>query len=531
MREAVYLKQNVLAEPLVNQWYAWSYLIAPATAAMYIANLQLKVMQSFVAAPQIHVAALKNPAMMGGPFINYAAGRARDVRGLMERTAKEQAHMVKFAEGVKTLNHTLASGAGGYSLEQLYREVPDILRGYVELVYDLNDHPSVRFIEGLLYRSPFYDVSTQSMALSLVENDSRPFVFSTPRFPGDGVLHLSIPFGHRGLDELFKMESEPQPLDAVRALLGVKEEEAELFSTFFTGERPPQSPGFAGPGVRVRYFGHACVLVESEAVNVLCDPVISYRLDEGIDRYTFADLPERIDYVLITHNHQDHCMFETLLRLRHKIGTVLVPKNSGGALADPSLKMVLQHLGFRRVQEIDEMETVEIDGGSITGLPFFGEHADLNVRTKLAYFIKLKGRSVLCVADSNNLEPRLYEHVRELVEGLDVLFIGMECDGGPMSWLFGPLFTRPIAGAMDRSRRLDGSDFDKGINMVDQLGPAHVYVYAMGQEPWLTYLTSIRYTETSRPIVESDRLVAECRRRGIVAERLFGRYEMFLEPR
>jgi hypothetical protein len=68
----VYLKPNVLAEPLFNRWYAWSYLIPPATAAMYVANLHLKIMQSFIAAPQAHVAALRNPAMIGGPFINHA---------------------------------------------------------------------------------------------------------------------------------------------------------------------------------------------------------------------------------------------------------------------------------------------------------------------------------------------------------------------------------------------------------------------------------------------------------------------------
>jgi hypothetical protein len=49
----------------------------------------------------------------------------------------------------------------------------------------------------------------------------------------------------------------------------------------------------------------------------------------------------------------------------------------------------------------------------------------------------------------------------------------------------------------------------------------------MGQEPWLTYLTSIVYTDTSRPIIESDKLVEECRRRGITAERLYGYKEIF----
>ena len=80
---SLYLKQNVLAEPLFNQWYAWPGLIAPATAAMFIANSHMKIMQSFVAAPQVHVSALKNPAMRGGPFINYASSRAGDIKELL----------------------------------------------------------------------------------------------------------------------------------------------------------------------------------------------------------------------------------------------------------------------------------------------------------------------------------------------------------------------------------------------------------------------------------------------------------------
>jgi len=35
-----------------------------------------------------------------------------------------------------------------------------------------------------------------------------------------------------------------------------------------------------------------------------------------------------------------------------------------------------------------------------------------------------------------------------------------------------------------------------------------VYVYAMGQEPWLNYITSIKYTSDSLPIVESDKLLS-----------------------
>lgn len=529
--EKVYLKPNVLAEPLFNRWYAWSNIIAPATSAMYVANLHLKIMQSFVASPQTHIAALKNPAMLGGPFINYGADKVAEIRNLLDRTTREQAPMLKFAEGIKALDTILAEEAAGFSLEPLYQKIPDALKGYVELIYDLNHNPSMRFIEGLLYRSPYYSPASQSLSLSQVERDDRSFVFSTPRLDREDCLNLQLPFSHPTLDVLFKMRGEASNLEAVKESLEIRDTEAELFASFFTTEAPVARPAYTGAGMRIRYFGHACVLFESKETSVLSDPVVSYDLETGLPRYAYADLPETIDYVVITHNHQDHCMFETLLQLRHKIKNIIVPKNNGGSLADPSMKLVLQSIGFTNVREIDEMETLEVPGGSITALPFFGEHADLNIRTKLAYAVTLQGRSVVCAADSENLEPSLYEHIHDVIGDVDVVLIGMECDGAPLSWLYGPLLTRPIARKMDQSRRSNGSNYEKAVALANRLNPEHVYVYAMGQEPWLTYLTSIQYTEQSRPIVESNKLVEDCRARGLISERLFGQKEIVLNSR
>jgi L-ascorbate metabolism protein UlaG (beta-lactamase superfamily) len=524
----VYLKPNVLIEPLYNQWYAWPNLIPPATAAMYVANQHLKIMQSFVSAPQVHVSALKNPAMLGGPFLNYGASRAPAIRELMERTARDHAQMVEFADAVKTLDQILADESQGYSLEPLYKRVPDILKGYVELVYDLNNRASMRFMEGLLFRSRFYNPKSQSVAMSLVESDSRSFVFSTPRLKNDGHLHLDIPFNHEGLQELFKMKQTPREYGWIKEALGVGDDDDALFSTFFTAAAPPPPASYDGAGVRVRYFGHACVLIETRSTSILTDPVISYPFPGGGDRYTLADLPASIDYVLITHSHQDHCIFESLMPLRHRIKNLIVPKNNSGFIADPSLKLVLQQIGFNQVREIDEMETIEVDGGYIMAVPFLGEHGDLNVRTKNAYLVELNGKSLYFAADSNNLEPALYDHIHAVFGDLDVLFVGMECAGAPMSWLYGPLTIKPLLRKMDQERRLDGSDHGKALEMVDRLRPSEVYVYAMGQEPWLTFLTSIKYTPQSRPIVESDKLVEECRTRGLTSERLFGHKELLL---
>lgn len=524
-----YLKQNVVLEPLVNQWYAWSYLISPATAAMYISHSHLKIMESFIRTPQVHIAALKNPKMMGGPFINYGVEKVDEIKQLMETTKIEKAPIIELSQAISSLEKMLSNEASGYSLESIYSQIPDSLKGYVELVYDLNNRPSMRLIEGLLYKSKYYDQSSQSIVLYLIDDQTkRSFAFSTPRLLNKQHLQIKIPFSSEGIDQLCAMRTSPNSLFSIKEKLGIKNEDEELFSSFFIEDAAPKNSQYSDDSVRIRYFGHACVLIESNNISILCDPLISYKDNHDVSRYTYADLPETIDYVLITHNHQDHCLFETLLQLRYKIKNIIVPKNNGGALADPSLKLVLQNIGFQNVKEIDEMESINLDEGLIMGLPFMGEHADLNIRTKIAYWVRLKEYSILLAADSNNLESKLYQYINQLLGDVDVMFLGMECDGAPLSWLYGSLLTNQLPRKMDQSRRLDGSNSDKALDMVKILNPKQVYVYAMGQESWLTFITSIQYTEDSRPITESNKLIESCRKQGIISERLLNQKEIVL---
>jgi L-ascorbate metabolism protein UlaG (beta-lactamase superfamily) len=515
----VWVRPNVVCEPLVNRWYAWPYLIPPATASLYVANHHLQVMQRFVTAPQVHVEALKNPEMVGGPFINYGASDVGSIRALMERTRKEQFHLLELADALKRLSELLTAEGTGASLEPLYAKVPEQLRGMVELLYDLQHRPYFRIIEPLVYRSKLYQDSNQSLALSLRNDDARPFALSTPRIDQAGVQFVDKPFASDAVDVLSRGRREGVVFGRLQEALGLS---SEQLSPFVSEDAPQlrRDPGASGP--RVRYFGHACILVESEGTSVLFDPLLGYKFAGASPRYGFDDLPDEIDYAVITHSHQDHALFETLLQLRHRIKTLVVPRNMQGNLADPSLKLVLEAIGFKSVRCIDELETIEIPGGSLTALPFLGEHGDLDVLTKAAHLLRLGGKTLLCAADSNNIEPRLYERLRDFVGPLDALFLGMECQGAPLTWLYGPLLTRPILRKNDQTRRLDGSDCDRALNIVEQLAPKAAYVYAMGAEPWLNFISSIHYTAESKPIVESDKFVNECRKRGIASERLHG---------
>lgn len=524
---SVYLRSDVQMEPLIDHWYAWSQLIPPATAARNLTHRHPQIMDSFVTGSELHAAAVKDPRMMGGPFIAHGPERVDDIRALADRT-RSRRHLMDLSAAIADLEAMLGAEAKGYALNDLYAKVPAPLRGYVELFYDLNNQPSYRLLESLLYLSHHYDISLQSLAMSLTTGDDRPFVLSTPRLEADDVFHWNIPFSHEAVDEIFKMKSAARPYGAIRELVQVSRAKEVLFQSFFTSQPPPLYEKYDGTTARWRYFGHACVLVETPTLSILFDPVLSYTYESEISRYTYNDLPEVIDYVVITHNHQDHVLLETMLQLRHRIRTIIVPPSSG-ALQDPSLRLALQKVGFRSVIELGEMDEIQFENGRIVAVPFFGEHADLNVRCKSAYVVEIGKHSLLFAADSCNIEPALYEHLHRAIGDVDVVFIGMECTGAPLTWLYGPLLSKRIDRAMDQSRRLASSNYEQAVKIVTEFAAREVYVYAMGQEPWLNHVMSLKYTERSRPIVESNKLLTYCQEHGIVAERLFGEKEIFLQ--
>lgn len=523
----MFLKPNVVIEPLFDNWYAWSHLLSPATAAMNIVDRHMSIMESYLSAPDIHAQAVLNPKMLGGPFMDFKGGRIEEVRSLLGSTRVKQAHLIEMARAIKSLDKMLLTEGKGFSLESLYSKVPDILKGYVELYYDRNNNAGFRFIESLLYKSEFFNKNSQSVALWITNNDHRPFCLSTPRLQEPDVLQLNIPFNHPGIDELAKMKRNAGSLSSIREMLNIQGAQEPIFDSLFTNERPPVYERYSGDKIRMRYFGHACILIETKDISILADPLISYYgYHSDVEHFSDVDLPDVIDYVLITHNHQDHILFETLLPLRHKIRNIIVPRTCSGKLEDPDLKLMFNNIGFNNVFSIDEMERIGFADAAITGIPFMGEHSDLNILTKSCYLVQINGFKLLFLADSRVAEPALYRHIKREIGDVDVMFLGMECDGAPLSWLYGPLMPRKLTRDQDGSRRLSGSDCEKGISLVDIFNPREVYVYAMGQEPLLEFISSMKYTDESNPMIQSNKLVNICRERGIVAERLFGEKEL-----
>jgi L-ascorbate metabolism protein UlaG (beta-lactamase superfamily) len=522
--EPKYLRPDVVVEPLVDRFYAALLTVAPVTAAMNLAFLQVPLLESYLQSPQVHVSASGNPELRGGFFVNIDASRKAEVADLVAAIKRERAGMLRFAEAISAAEAIVRQGATGFDMTPLYPKLPAELAGLVELAYDTGNQASMRFMEPLVYESSAYVEDRQSVQLSLDTGTERPFALSTPRLPSPGMLDLPIPFRHPGLEELVLTRIRPASLARLREVLELDDEQAATLEELLTGE-PSLAPGrHIDSGARIRYFGHACLVMQTPEAAIVTDPWLGADIGTG-DRYTYADLPDTIDLVLITHGHQDHVVLETLLQLRGRIGAVVVPRCSRGSICDPSLALYLRHAGLP-VVEVDDFTEVAFPGGTVIATPFLGEHADLDIRAKTTYCVRLGGRTIFVGADSSGLDPLLYRYIRAHVGETDMAFLGMECAGAPLTWVYQPLLTQPMTKKMSDSRTLSGSNAAQASAIVTELGAREAYVYAMGEEAWLVgHVMATSYNADSYQLKQVSEFMTWCTDQGIKADHLYGQAE------
>ncbi|WP_457934730.1 MBL fold metallo-hydrolase [Pseudoalteromonas sp. SCSIO 43210] len=520
-----YLKEQVYFEPLFNNWYAWPYLLPPVQGARHLVHTHTRIMKSFVNNAHLHIMANQEPGMSGSDFLACSEDQIEDIRALIEFSKNECSDLVALSAAVSELDELIRAHKTGESIEYLYEQLPDALKGYIELFFDMEHNPSYRLLEGLLYKSDYYKPQLQTVAFGLVsDTNQRPFVFSTPRLVDDAHIHIDLNFTSPILDRISKARQHPlsaQELDELFAQCkcrgGLTKED------LFTTESPKNQYKPVTDGIRLEYTGHAGFLIETKDISILIDPVIASVHESYIgDVFSFNQLPDKIDYICLTHSHQDHVNLETLLQLRHKTDTLIVPKNNGGMLADPSLKLMLQQLNFK-VMEVEDMEEIALPGGKIIALPFLGEHGDLNIRSKAAWFIELYGKKFFLGADSANLDPNMYRHIQKAVGDVDILAIGMECVGAPYTWMYGALHTKKVSKQIKNSRRLNGCDSKLGFGMVEIFKPKEVYIYALGLEPWFNYFMGLDYNDDSEQIIQSNKMLQLCHDTDIKCEKMFGR--------
>ena len=150
------LAESTAVEALVDHWVAWPHTFSPVLYSLHMLNYQKKNLISYLQNPQIHLKSSANPKLLGGPFVNVPMDRVLDITQMLDRMTNEHGDSLQMASDLIALQKRLDSEAVGQSLEPYYQQLPDLLRGYVELLYDYNNRPIVRCIENLFYKSRHY---------------------------------------------------------------------------------------------------------------------------------------------------------------------------------------------------------------------------------------------------------------------------------------------------------------------------------------------------------------------------------------
>ncbi len=252
--------------------------------------------------------------------------------------------------------------------------------------------------------------------------------------------------------------------------------------------------------MRIRSVGHACLEIEANGLRVVTDPWWAG------PAYTNqwhawptpqpAGLEERaIDYLYLSHGHEDHLHLPTLRRLRRN-ATVLVPEFLGGEMAS----FLRDGLGFCEVIELRHGETVQLRRGL---------KATCYINATDSILVLEDGDRVL--VDANDAlhasPPAVIDHFCRLLRSrhasIDTLFLGYS----GAAWF--PNCQR-FPGKNDRAAARAREELFTGnfVRIVEQLRPRLACAFAASfvlVEPSLRWINDVRFEVTSPEIAYRKR--------------------------
>ncbi len=143
----------------------------------------------------------------------------------------------------------------------------------------------------------------------------------------------------------------------------------EPWPKWIDSEPGPAPPAHIDQGLRATFVNHSTVLIQTDEMNIMTDPVFSDRAGPvsflGAKRVRapglrFEDIPI-IDAVLLSHNHYDHMDLPTLKALEKRFSPLFV--------AGLGNKKFLEKEGMKRVVELDWWETTSIRDKTVHFVP------------------------------------------------------------------------------------------------------------------------------------------------------------------
>jgi L-ascorbate metabolism protein UlaG (beta-lactamase superfamily) len=179
--------------------------------------------------------------------------------------------------------------------------------------------------------------------------------------------------------------------------------------------RQPLPPAPAGDGIVATWVGQSTFLIRSATCAVLTDPVFSATAGPlpglgprrvAAPGVAFDALP-RVDLVLLSHDHFDHCDLPTLRRLARRDDPRVVAPLGHGPL--------LRRAGFRRVVELDWWQKHPCGPGlEVTLVParHWTRRSPFGTNRRLwgGFMLGMGGRSVYFAGDSG-YQPGLFSEI------------------------------------------------------------------------------------------------------------------------
>lgn len=168
--------------------------------------------------------------------------------------------------------------------------------------------------------------------------------------------------------------------------------------------KPYSFPLDRANSLKISYINHSTVLIQTRKINVLLDPIYSYRASPfpwiGPARaqqpaIKFNDLP-KIDVVLISHNHYDHMDLSTIKRLERAFHPLfIVPLGN---------KVFLKRFGLKKVIELDWWDELAVHNARITLLPAYHSSQrwlyDYNYTLWGSFGLQIEGKKIYFAGDT-----------------------------------------------------------------------------------------------------------------------------------
>lgn len=125
-----YLQPDIKAELLIWNGMFGLSLSHLLPQAVIIIGRHIKIMESYISAPETYAAAVKNPKLLGGPF----GEKVDEVKELIAETKQRCADLIDLANVYKRCDAMLLGEAKGNCLEHFYERLPGNIKGLVELI-------------------------------------------------------------------------------------------------------------------------------------------------------------------------------------------------------------------------------------------------------------------------------------------------------------------------------------------------------------------------------------------------------------